>query len=149
TGAALVFLAGSTGSALGADRLLSSRPFAFLGEISYGLYLVHWPLLVIVLLVTGQESAGFVEGTVLIALRIVLARLVARLLDPPSRRSGWANASPWRVRAVVGVALVLALSPTVLSRSCIEQAQEAAEQRAGADNPEARVLDPDFTPHPD
>src|SRR5699024_8838601 len=42
TGAALVFLAGSTGSALGADRLLSSRPFAFLGEISYGLYLVHW-----------------------------------------------------------------------------------------------------------
>src|SRR5699024_7464036 len=45
-------------------------------EISYGLYLVHWPLLVIVLLVTGQESAGFVEGTVLIALSIVLAHLL-------------------------------------------------------------------------
>ena len=149
TGAALVFLAGSTGSALGADRLLSSRPFAFLGEISYGLYLVHWPLLVIVLLVTGQESAGFVEGTVLIALSVVLAHLLTRLVDTPIRRWGWANASPWRSAAVVGLVLVLALTPTVLSRSFIEQAQEAAEQRAGADNPGARVLDPDFTPHPD
>src|SRR5699024_4340129 len=95
------------------------------------------------------RSAGFVEGTVLVALGIVLAQLLTRLVDTPIRRWGWANASPWRSAAVVGLVLVLALTPTVLSRSFIEQAQEAAEQRAGADNPGARVLDPDFTPHPD
>lgn len=148
-GATLVFLAGSTGSRIGADRLLASRPFAFLGEISYGLYLVHWPLLVITLLVTERESAGFLEGAALIAVSIALAYLLTRLVDTPIRRWNWASSSPLRSAAVIGVVLALTLTPTTLSRNHLRQAQEHADQRAVVDNPGARALDPDFTPHPD
>src|SRR5699024_1370449 len=47
--AALVLIAGSTGHPLGVDRLLSTRPARVLGDISYGLYLVHWPMLTLYL----------------------------------------------------------------------------------------------------
>src|SRR5699024_3032343 len=88
TGAALVCLAGSTRVVLCAVRLLASRPLSLLVEISYGLSVVHLPLVVIVLLVTGQESAAFVEGSVLIALSVALVHLVTLLVDTPIRRRG-------------------------------------------------------------
>ncbi len=44
-GAVLLIAAGSSGSA--SNRLLALKPFAFVGAISYPLYLWHWPLLVL------------------------------------------------------------------------------------------------------
>jgi peptidoglycan/LPS O-acetylase OafA/YrhL len=44
--AALVLIAGRTGTPAGADRLLASRPARYLGDLSYSLYLWHWVLLV-------------------------------------------------------------------------------------------------------
>ena len=45
--AAAVVVAGHSGRRWGVDALLSTRPAAFIGDISYALYLVHWPLLVL------------------------------------------------------------------------------------------------------
>jgi peptidoglycan/LPS O-acetylase OafA/YrhL len=44
-GAALILAAGQTGPSLAASAL-AARPIAFIGLISYSLYLWHWPLLV-------------------------------------------------------------------------------------------------------
>src|SRR5690625_7671151 len=92
-------------------------------------------------------SAGFVEGTVLIALSIVLAHLLTRLVDTPIRRWGWANASAWRSAAVVGMVLVLALTPIVLYLYLIDTAQADAVQRAGAGKPGTPLEDVADTSH--
>lgn len=69
--AALVLLAGDTGHPLSVDRMLSTRPARILGDISYALYLVHWPLLTIALALLGREQA-----------RAVADNPGARVLDP-------------------------------------------------------------------
>ncbi|MGP9538462.1 acyltransferase family protein [Brachybacterium sp. AOP43-C2-M15] len=148
-GAAGVFLAGTTGSRWGADRLLSSRPLSFLGDVSYGFYLVHWPILTLTLLATGRASAGLWRGTAIIAVSLVLAWLLTLLVDSPVRRWRWANARPWRAGAVAVAVLAIGLAPSIGAQTLLQRAADEAERRAHADNPGARVLEPGFTPHPD
>ncbi len=148
-GATGVFLSGSTGSRWGADRLLTSRPFTLLGDISYSLYLIHWPILTVTLLATGRESAGPLLGALIIASSLVLARLLTRWIDAPVRHWRWANAAPMRSWAVVALALMMGLGPSLGAQVVLERAEQEAQRRAVADNPGARVLDSDFVPHPD
>ena len=56
--AGAVVVAGHSGHRWGIDALLSTRPAAFVGDISYALYLVHWPILVLWLHHSGQARAG-------------------------------------------------------------------------------------------
>jgi peptidoglycan/LPS O-acetylase OafA/YrhL len=46
-GAAIMIFAGSCASPQQANPLMVLRPLTFVGDISYSLYLVHWPLLVL------------------------------------------------------------------------------------------------------
>ncbi|MFP3468207.1 acyltransferase, partial [Leifsonia sp. SIMBA_070] len=68
--AALVITAGSTGSRFGADRLLTWPPLMKMGDISYALYLVHWPVLVIYLIWRGQEEVGLLGGAGIIGVSL-------------------------------------------------------------------------------
>src|SRR5699024_11243090 len=101
-------VAGTTGHPLSVDRVLSTRPAVVLGDISYGLYLVHWPLLTLHLARTGQERAGLLDGLALILLSLLLAWLLTRLVDTPVRRWAWAGAKPWGAGAVALTCLALA-----------------------------------------
>lgn len=65
--------------------LLALRPFRYLGEISYSLYLWHWPLLIFWLYVTGRHQATVPGGLVLVAVSLVLAALSERFVERPLR----------------------------------------------------------------
>ncbi|EWS79983.1 hypothetical protein BF93_08610 [Brachybacterium phenoliresistens] len=147
--AALILVAGCTGVRGSADALLSTRPAAFLGDVAYALYLVHWPLLVLWLSGSGRESAGLLDGAVLIVLSLVLAHLLTKLVDTPVRRWPWADAHPARAGAVAALALVTGLAPAVGAQQVLEHRRAEAEARASRDNPGARVLAEDYTPHPE
>ena len=105
--AGAVVVAGHSGRRWGVDALLSTRPAAFVGDISYALYLVHWPILVIWLHHSGQERAGLLDGLVVLSGSVLLAWLVTRAVDAPVRRSRWLEARPWR--ALTAIALSFAL----------------------------------------
>jgi hypothetical protein len=68
-------------------RGLSVRPIAYLGTISYGTYLWHWPVIVI-----AQELGIFTSATTLALLTALLATGIAalsnELLELPIRRAG-------------------------------------------------------------
>lgn len=97
--AALVLLAGDTGSRAGADRLLASAPLRRLGDLSYPLYLWHWPLLVLALVWTREERLGLGAGLTVIGLSLALAVATERLVAVPR--------DAFRV-SVAGLAVLLA-----------------------------------------
>jgi peptidoglycan/LPS O-acetylase OafA/YrhL len=84
-GAALVIWAG--GGELAVARALSTRPFVFLGLISYSLYLWHWPLIVFARIL-NVETLGIFQQIVLACASVALAALTWRFVEQPFRRRG-------------------------------------------------------------
>ncbi|WP_280790812.1 acyltransferase family protein [Microbacterium sp. dk485] len=113
-GTALILAAGSVPTPGGPGRLLSIRPARFLGLISYSLYLVHWPLLVV-----PQSAVGFHRPlplwiTVLlgVVLAVPLAWLLHRIIEEPLRAPGALTSRPAKVTvwgALIATAVVAAV----------------------------------------
>ena len=70
----------------GAGIVLASRPFRYVGAISYSLYLVHWP--VIVFAGTLAPSAGWPVRAALCGASVLLAALLYETVEQRFRRPG-------------------------------------------------------------
>jgi peptidoglycan/LPS O-acetylase OafA/YrhL len=81
--ALLVALESSRGGL--ARRVLSSRPFTYLGRISYGVYLWHWP--VIVIAAHGRSLSPIESFAIACALATVLAAISFHVMEHPIRVS--------------------------------------------------------------
>ena len=132
TGAAvMVILAGTTGSRLGADRLLTWRPLTVVGGLSYPLYLWHWPVLVCYLHLTDRPSAGPWGGAVVLGLTLALAWVTARVVEVGVEGFTRTRRTPAWSLGVAAVLLVPVLAATALWSGWIAQEQRArAEQVA-------------------
>jgi len=108
--AALVLLAGVTRARGGADRILVARPVRYLGDVSFGLYLWHWPLLVLYLQASGQETVGFGAGALIIGAALGLAVLTYEYVEKPLARRPLGPRGHARLTAVgTGAVIVVAL----------------------------------------
>ncbi|WP_304450894.1 acyltransferase family protein [Nocardiopsis sp. YSL2] len=127
--AVAVVVAGTSGSALGADRWLVLRPLRYLGSISYALYLWHWPVLVVYLAVTERDLATPLGGAAVLAVSVLSAAATTPLADRVARlgRGGGRRA------AVRGVAAALACLLPVLGAAAAWSGQQAAERARWAD----------------
>jgi peptidoglycan/LPS O-acetylase OafA/YrhL len=105
-GAAVLVLFGDQVSSL--KTLLSNRLIRFCGDISYSLYLVHWPLLVILQSKFGADSSVTVSALVL---SFILAYLMYKFLEVPIRLLTWD-----KHRLVFGLSIVSIIFPIVLVR---------------------------------
>jgi peptidoglycan/LPS O-acetylase OafA/YrhL len=131
--AALIIAAGQTHSAAGVDRVLSSKPLVKLGDISYALYLWHWPLLVIGLAWSGKEHAGWLSGTVIILASLILAYLTTRLIERPWREWKWPEVR--RRRAALAIMLTVAVAAGPLSFWRHQIMQSSSISSIGLDDP--------------
>ncbi|MEV0759030.1 acyltransferase family protein [Nocardia sp. NPDC050435] len=92
------------------NRWLASPVPVRLGELAYGLYLWHWPLLIFYMAESGQHRVGPAAGLALIALSLALAWFTHRCIEQPLR--GRSRARHWAgpVVALLGVLVVSASS---------------------------------------
>lgn len=91
---AAVIVAGAGPSRGGPAALLASRPLRFLGRDAYALYLVHWPILITWLIVADRTSVGWLAGSAIIVLSLVVARIVSWAVENPIRRIPKLDAKP-------------------------------------------------------
>ena len=95
-------------------RILSFRPLTFVGRISYGLYLWHWPIF----LVLDHARTGL-DGWSLFALRCTVTFAFALiswyLVETPVRQMSFGNWRSWTLVPVGVVAVAVALMASTVS----------------------------------
>lgn len=97
-------------SAFSPTWLLSRRPATFIGDISYAVYLWHWPLIVVVPFALATELNRRIK-LVILASSILLSWLTKLLLEDPLRRGSLLRSSVRTYSfAAVGMAVVVGLS---------------------------------------
>lgn len=110
-GAVLVLLSASGGNA-SPTPLLSSRPLVYLDKVSYGLYLWHWPILIVYYTVRQREGMGWRGACFVLGVSFVLTLLTRFIVQLPT---SWAVSGRLRrVGAYVVMAIVVAAAPASL-----------------------------------
>ncbi|MDJ0315291.1 acyltransferase family protein [Arthrobacter sp. H35-D1] len=142
--AAFIIVAGFTDSPHGADRFLSWKPLVKLGDSSYALYLLHWPILVIFLMVSDRQEAGPFFGLVIIIVSMVAAAMSTKYIDTPLRRNKWIEQKRRRAVTVIAVCVVLVAAPLTTWQSQIRATAAAAAAQVPSDNPGALTLLPGY-----
>ncbi|MDI1465296.1 acyltransferase family protein [Catellatospora sp. KI3] len=91
-GAGAVIAAGAAAGRGGPVALLGTRPFRWVGELSYSLYLWHWPMLVIA--TAYWDGLSVQRGLLVAAASVVPAWLTYRLVENPMRYARSVSRSP-------------------------------------------------------
>ena len=144
-GTLLVIASGPHGPGWSPNHLLAARPIQFVGDISYSLYLWHWPLIVLAPTI-ASHALGTVDKAVLLALSTGLAYVTKKLVEDPGRSKLLRGAKPRRVflaMAATVVAVSVACGGLVMSLGQAQDA-EAAKLQGLVGQPcyGARSLDP-------
>lgn len=126
--AALALIAAGSGPSL-LGRFLSLRPVTYIGDISYSLYLWHWPFLVLGWHITGSDSV--MTGLALVGASAAASVVTFHVVENPIR-----NSTGLRVmtRPLVSVAMAASMVfVTVQISSQIEASEIDTTRHATAD----------------
>lgn len=125
--AAGLIAVGSQGGSL-VTQALSWRPVVFVGQISYSLYLWHWPVFVAYRLVNGG-AIGRLEAILLVIVSIGIACLSWRYVERPFREKAFLPTQ----RSVFTAAAVGSLILAITAGVTFQIAQPTATPRDEAD----------------
>ncbi|GAA1861707.1 acyltransferase family protein [Myceligenerans crystallogenes] len=134
-GALLVLIGAGTRAGWGPRGFLGLPPLRFLADISYELYLWHWPILVFLLVYTGQATVTPLQAAGILAASVLLAWLTNLAVATPLRKAVGKARFPSLAFAGLGVAAALVAVPVtwyVVQEEAEQQAQLAALEEAAA-----------------
>jgi peptidoglycan/LPS O-acetylase OafA/YrhL len=136
--AAAVIVGGIGSPRGGANHLLGRQPLRYLGDISYSLYLWHFPALILVGDAMGVRFTA-PWRVVVVGFVIVISAASYHLIENPIRRASWTMRRPsrgflwWPVTVGVVVVVALVVTPTLTYTSRTGPASSLAPVAAVAD----------------
>lgn len=114
-GTLAVIWAGMPQTAWSPARIAALRPVQWLGDVSYSLYLWHWPIFMFVPYLTGAPSPAWLMA-ILVAVSITVAGLSKRYIEDPFRRPGTVlNRRPALLLGGLVVALALVVGTSAVA----------------------------------
>ncbi|MGH1563823.1 acyltransferase family protein [Mumia sp. DW29H23] len=134
-GAAAVIAANAPTAPGSPAAVMATRPVQWLGDVSYSVYLWHWPLIVLLPYATGSDL-GLLDKLAILAASLVLAALTKHYVEDPFRSPRWGRPllKPYAL-GVVGMAVVVAMAAVQLAEvDRKETAARAALASALADD---------------
>ncbi len=127
---------GQARDGIGPERVLRWRPVVFVGTISYSLYLVHWPAVVLVDPYQRGLTLASPTGLAVLAASILVGWLSWRCVEEPTRRIPVRRPTPW---LATGLALSAAgaLAGTLFTQATASAAEatRAAARRVQQTDP--------------
>lgn len=129
-GTTAVLAAGLGTDGVGVGRLLMVRPMTWLGDLSYSLYLWHWPVLILWAERNGAER-GPLETTALLLATLALSAASYYLVENPLRNSRhlrpqWRSLALWP--SAVAITLVVVLGTQAQTGQQLEDRIAASQQ---------------------
>ncbi|WP_306369081.1 acyltransferase family protein [Nocardiopsis sp. CC223A] len=116
-GAAAVIAAEHVPGPLSASAPLSTAPARWVGDLSYSLYLWHWPLIVLALAVTGRDELGWTLAAAVGTASLLLAWATKVWVEDPVRDHHLVRGGRGALAAAVsGVLVVAAVGATLYVR---------------------------------
>lgn len=120
-GTIVVIWAGAPERSWAPTWLVRLKPVQWLGDISYSVYLWHWPLIVIVPYVIGQAQLSIVVKGPLLILTLALAWATKRWVEDPVRTGGYLGSrKPRWTFAVASVTIALVVVPSLLGAAALQ-----------------------------
>ncbi|GAB93737.1 acyltransferase family protein [Gordonia rhizosphera] len=118
------------------SRALAHPRLVWLGSIAYALYLWHWPLLIFYLTWRYQDDVGWLEGTAILAVSVVLAWATTRFIEAPLR-AGKDNALGPRYRR--GLIALIVIASLVAGATVVVWQRDAANATVSTENLDPRI----------
>jgi peptidoglycan/LPS O-acetylase OafA/YrhL len=134
-GTAAVIAAGDTGPHDPSTRLVELRPTQFVGDVSYAVYLWHWPLIVLVPFALARPLTT-VDKLLVLAACLVLAWLTRLAVEQPAQQ--WRRLRPplvVLVATVVGMGAVAGVAGWQYHRVAVAEAAAQDALAAALDDP--------------
>jgi peptidoglycan/LPS O-acetylase OafA/YrhL len=142
--AALLLITAGLGSSPGpATRLLASRPLVSLGDVSFTIYLWHWPLLVFYQYHANVVTPGPLAGSLIILCSIGLAYATHHLFEKPLKGLRWREPLTSYALGLAFLAPLMITSLNFKSSVAAVQQERAAFWTEGEDR-QARLANLDF-----
>ncbi len=105
-GTVAVIVAGNSKSWLSLGHWLALRPMRFVGDISYSVYLWHWPLIIVWPYATNSP-ASIADKAVIVIATGLLAWATKVWVEDPGRSARWLSSTPWHSFAFAAVTAVV------------------------------------------
>jgi peptidoglycan/LPS O-acetylase OafA/YrhL len=144
-------------------RALALPPLRWIGQRSYGIYLWHWPLVVLLAKAPGEQPESPARTAAIVAATLAVAALSYRLVEQPIRRHGFADAFSLGRRRVAGclagrpvltgvvTALVIVgyVGAVLVARDIVAARDETPEAVVTSIDTAPAAAHPPQGPHPD